>query len=58
MKCIYTIVLTGLLSIATTAFAQQMPPPGPSGYVENIEDPGSVGGEAGEVDAGAAQAEP
>ena len=44
-----------LLVAPLSSFAQ--PPPGPSGYVENIEDPGDVGGPAEEVAGEEAQAE-
>ena len=56
MKFIRLIVLAISLIIPSASLAQT-PPPGPSGYVENIEERGSVGGEFGEVDAGEAQAE-
>ena len=55
MRSTALIVAITLLTLVPQVGAQ--PPPGPSGYVENIEEAGAVGGVTGETDAQQAQAE-
>ena len=55
MPAIVALLVPLVLLGASAAFSQ--PAPGPSGYVENIETPGTVGGVAGEAAGAQAQAE-